>query len=48
MMFRQELIDARDYDCFAGCRNLKNCTTAKECLKTLDNDKKRIDGVPFQ
>lgn len=46
MMFRQELIDACDYDCFAGCRNLKNCTTAKEWLKTLDDDKKGIEGVP--
>lgn len=34
MHFRQELLDANDSDCFAGCGSLKNCTTAENAWFT--------------
>lgn len=44
MMFRKELIEANDKDSFAGCSGLKNCFTAEEWLKKLEEYKKGSNG----
>ena len=35
MQFRQEIIDAKDPDAFAGCGNLEECKTAQEWIDTI-------------
>lgn len=45
MQFRQELIDAKDGDSFAGCGSLQECTTAEEWLKALA-DMANTDACP--
>lgn len=44
MMFRKELIEADDADSFAGCGSLRECRTAEEWLKSLDEYKKGLHG----
>lgn len=34
MQFRQEIIDAKDPDAFAGCGNLEDCATAQQWIDT--------------
>lgn len=36
MRFRQEIIEAKDHDSFAGCYSLRQCLTTEEWLKSLD------------
>lgn len=35
MQFRQEILDAKDPDAFAGCGNLEECTTAQQWIDTI-------------
>ncbi|WP_310602009.1 GNAT family N-acetyltransferase [Anaerosporobacter sp.] len=36
LKFRQEILDSNDHDCFAGCNNLRECSSAEEWIKTAD------------
>lgn len=44
--FRQELLDAKDADAFAGCACLEDCSTVEEWLEKIASFKTDANRVP--